>query len=106
MNALARQKRQFRAYREYQEFMVDVLNLMVRAYAAELHQKHGFGAQRCTDVTKAVIATVHAAIHRYEGEYTQDALDMWCRSFGFDGRVGLDEKGAVEFKGGVIERKN
>ena len=105
MNALKRQREQSRAYREYQAFMVDLLNLMVRAYAAELHQTHGFGAGKCTDVTEAVIKTVHGAIARYEGEYTLTALDSWCRDFGFDGRVGLDEKGAVMFYGGIIERK-
>lgn len=105
MNALKRHSRESRAYRDYQEFMLDLLNLMSRAYAAELHQAHGFGAARLSKLTKNVIATVHAAISRYEGEYTQDALDMWCRDFGFDATVGLDRNGAVEFKGGIIERK-
>lgn len=105
MNALARQKRESRARRDYQQFMLDLLNLMVRAYAAELHQEHGLEAEEISELTENVISTVHAAIARYEGEYTETALDMWCKSFGFDARVGLDEKGAVVFKGGVIERK-
>lgn len=103
MNALKRKSRHGKAYREYQEFMTELLNLMVRAYASELHQRYGFGAGKCTDVTEAVIKAVHGAIARYEGEYTLTALDSWCRDFGFDGRVGLDENGAVKFLGGNMK---
>ena len=105
MNSLKRLKAEGRAFRDAQEFMVDLLNLMAMSYAIELHEEHGFGAGRISRLTDAAIRRVHATIGRYEGEFTPTALENWCRTFGFDHRIGLDSDGAVRFRGGVIGRK-
>lgn len=51
MNSLKRLKAEGRARREAQEFMIDVLNLMAMSYAIELHEEHGFGAERIARLT-------------------------------------------------------
>ena len=105
MKALHNKNKQSKAYRDAQGFMLDLLNLMSMAYAVELHDNHGFGAERLSSVTENAIKTVHAAIARYEGDYTPYALERACRMFRFDHRIGLNEKGAVKFAGGVLPRK-
>lgn len=108
MKALKRLNEQKRVSREAQAFMLDLMNMIVAAMGAELHQKRGFGAQRCAETAEAVIETCQSAIKRYrdeeDDEYVWTALRSWCRDFGFDPTVGLDPKtGAVKFVGGVIK---
>lgn len=109
MNALKRLKSEGRQLRYNQAFLVDVLNIMSAAYSAELHQSYGFGAERCNKLTASVIQTVHDAIKRYretedDDVYVWQALNNWCKDFGFDPAIGLDtETGAVKFVGGVIK---
>ena len=105
MNSLKRLKAEGRARREAQEFMIDVLNLMAMSYAIELHEEHGFGAERIARLTDAAIRRVHSTIGRYEGEYTETALESWCRTFGFIPKIGLDERGAVKFCGSSMKKQ-
>lgn len=105
MNALKRKNKQGKAYRDAQGFMLDLLNLMSQAYAIELHDSHGFGAKRLTKLSENAIQLVHDTIARYEGDFTDTALKARCRYFNFDPKVGLNEKGAVRFAGGVLPRK-
>lgn len=104
MDSLKRHKRESRAYRDAYMMMLDTLNLMARSYAIELHDEHGFGAERLSELTDNVIRRVHATIERYEGEFTPTALDMKCRMFNFNAKIGFDENGAVRFVGGVIKK--
>lgn len=105
MKALHNKNKQSKAYRDAQGFMLDLLNLMSMAYAVELHDNHGFGAQRLSSVTENAIKTVHATISRYEGDFAPYALESACKRFRFDHRIALDDKGAVRFAGGVLPRK-
>ena len=105
MNSLRGKNKKAKAYRDAQGFMLDLLNLMSTAYAVELHDSHGFGAQRLTSVTDGAIKRVHEAIARYDGDFADYALRDRCKYFRFDPRVSLNEKGAVKFAGGILPRK-
>ncbi len=105
MESLKRLNRDSRAYRNAYMMMLDTLNLMVRSFAVELHEEHGFGAERLSVLTDNAIKRVHGAIARYEGEFTPTALDMWCKDFNFNAQIGFDSEGAVKFVGGVIKKK-
>ena len=105
MKSLKRFKEKGKSQRDYREFMVDLLNLMSVAYAVELHENHGFGAGRLSSVTDGAIKRIHSAVSKYDKEFADMALINWCRSFGFDWRIGLDERYAIKFIGGKVKRR-
>lgn len=99
MNCLKHKKEDSKSYREAQGFMLELLEMMAYAYAIELHEQHGFGAERCERIAKAAIERVHKCIERYESDYTQTALKAKCKDFGFVSKIKLNEKGAVMWNG-------
>ena len=105
MKSLKRFKERGKSQRDYRAFMIDLLNLMSMAYAVELHESHGFGADRLSSVTDGAIKRIHSAVYRYEKEFADMALIDWCRRIGFDWRIGLDEKYAIKFIGGKVKKK-
>lgn len=105
VKALDRHKRHGKSYREYREFMLSLLNLMSIAYAVELHENHKFGAGRISSVTDGAIKRVHEAVQKYESDFADYALESWCKSFGFDHRISLDDQLRVKFIGGKAKKK-
>lgn len=97
MNALKHKKEESKAYREAQRLVVDLTDMLCNAYALELHEQAGFGAERNERIAKAAIERVHACVERYETEYTETALKSKCADFGFVSKVKLNEKGAVSW---------
>lgn len=95
MNCLKHKNEQAKSYRDAQTFMLELLDMMVHAYALELNKQHRFARKRNERVAEGAIKTVHECIARYETEYTQVALKSKCADFGFVSKIKLDEKGAV-----------
>lgn len=95
MNALKHKKEESKAYREAQRLIVELVEMMAQAYAIELHEQAGFGAERNERIAKAAIERVHKCVERYESDYTPTALRVKCADFGFVAKVRLNEKGAV-----------
>ena len=95
MNALKHKKEASKSYREAQRLIVELVEMMAQAYAIELHEQAGFGAERNERIAKSAIERVHKCVERYEVEYTPTALKSKCADFGFVAKVHLNEKGAV-----------
>lgn len=95
MNALKHKKEESKAFREAQRLIVELVEMMAQAYAIELHEQAGFGAERNERIAKAAIERVHKCVERYESDYTPTALKSKCKDFGFVSKVKLNEKGAV-----------